>query len=281
MGSMGSGSRVIVERDVPLLAFERRMALAEVLKQNPVLTVDEVAERFGISTQTARRDLDELARQGLIRRTHGGAVARDQDPLSRERAFIARERERAVQKKAIAEVALSLVEPASTVIMDASTSVIFLARALPHDIALNVTVNALPIALELSERPNVTITTIGGELRRTSLSATGVAAEAALRRLFADCAFISVRGLSMQRGLTEASTSESALKEVMIGNAKRVVALVDSSKLGRTAFSFFAPVTALDVLITDDGADPRILAQLRESGLQVHVATVPDAGHVD
>ena len=94
-----------------------------------------------------------------------------------------------------------------------------------------------------------------------------------LRRLFADTAFISARGLSLERGLTEANPAESALKEIMIANATRVVALVDSSKFERTALSFFAPVGALDVVVTDAEADPRMLRGLRERGIDVRIAT--------
>ncbi len=94
-----------------------------------------------------------------------------------------------------------------------------------------------------------------------------------MRRLFADTAFISARGLSLQRGLTEANPAESALKEIMLANAARVVALVDSSKLGRTALSLFAPLERVDALVTDDEADPVILGRLREAGLEVYVAS--------
>lgn len=257
-----------------MLAIERRMALADLLAQNPVLTVNDLARQFDVSAQTVRRDFEYLQQRGLITRTHGGAVARDRDMLSLERAFTTREAERAAQKRAIADLALSLVVPGSTVIMDASTSVLYLARALPRDIELNVVVNSLPIALELGERPGISLTTTGGTVRSTSLSCTGPIAEASLRHLFADTAFISVRGLSLQRGLTEANPYESALKAIMVGNASRIVALVDSSKLEATAFSFFAPVTAIGTLVTDDGADPRFLARARERGLEVCVAAV-------
>jgi DeoR family fructose operon transcriptional repressor len=208
----------------------------------------------------------------LVTRTHGGAVARHRDVLSPERGFPIREAENAAQKRGIAACALPLVVPGSTVIMDASTTVLSLARILPPDIDLNVIVNALPIASELSNRPNVTLTLLGGTVRRTSYSSTGPLAEASLRRIFADTCFISVRGLSLQRGLTEANPAESALKELMIANSSRVVALVDSTKLGQTAFSLFAPVSAIDVLVTDSGADEGLLGQLRDLGLQVDVA---------
>jgi DeoR/GlpR family transcriptional regulator of sugar metabolism len=221
-----------------------------------------------------RRDFQYLEQRGLITRTYGGAVARNGDPLSHERTFLARDKERAAQKQAIARVALTLVEPGATVIMDASTTALHLARALPSDIELAAIVNALPVDMELSRRPHVALTMIGGTMRHTSFSFTGPIAEANLRRLFADVAFISARGLALQRGLTGANPFESALKEIMVANARRVIALIDASKLERTALSFFAAVTAIDVLVTDDGADLRVVAQLRERGLEVHVAPV-------
>jgi len=234
--------------------------------------VEDLARRFDVSTQTIRRDFQDLERRGLITRSYGAAVARAAGPLSREGAFGAREVERAAEKEAIARCALDLVVPGSAVIFDASTTVLALARLLPLDIELTAIVNALPVATELGRRPNVSTTTLGGTMRHTSLSCGGPIAEATMRRLFADTAFISARGLSPRRGLTEANPAEAALKEIMMANATRVVALVDSSKLGRTALSFFAPLERVNVLVTDDGADLETLGRLREAGLEIHVA---------
>ncbi len=258
-----------------MLGIERRRALAGLLTENSVLTVEDLAQRFDVSTQTIRRDFQDLERRGLLTRSYGGAVARSADtrgPLSREGAFGVREGERAAQKEAIARCALALVVPGSTVILDASTTVLALARLLPPDIELTAIVNALPVAMELARRLNVATTTLGGTLRQTSLSCSGPIAEATLRRLFADTAFISARGLSPERGLTEANPGEAALKEIMLANATRVVALVDSSKLGRAALNFFAPVARLDVLVTDDRADSVLIDLLRAGGTEVRVA---------
>ena len=255
-----------------MLAIERRRALVSLLDQSPVLTVEDLARRFDVSTQTIRRDFQDLERRGLLTRSYGGAVSRSADALSREGAFGAREVERATQKEAIARCALRLVAPGSTVILDASTTVLALARLLPPDIELTAIVNALPVASALARRPNVATISLGGTLRHTSLSCGGPIAEATMRRLFADAAFISARGVSPARGLTEANPSEAALKELMLANAARVVALVDSSKLGRAALSLFAPLKRIDTLVTDDEADPATLARLREAGLEVLVA---------
>ncbi len=257
-----------------MLAFERRMALAELLEQTPVLTVDVLAHRFAVSPQTVRRDLQYLEQKGLITRRYGGAVAREDDQSGRERAFLTRESEHMIQKRALAEAALDLVQPGTTVIMDASTTILELARVLSPSIQLTAVVNALPIGTELSRRSQVSLTMLGGTLRHTSLSFSGPIAENALRRLYVDTAFISVRALSLHHGLTEANVSEASLKEIMVRNAARVVTLADSTKLERTALSVFAPVEAISVLVTDDGANPQIVEQLREAGIEVRLACV-------
>jgi len=263
----------------PLLAIQRRLVLADLVKQNPVVTVEDLARRFSVSAQTIRRDFQLLERQGLLTRTYGGAITRADDRLrlSSERAFRAREEVKSAPKRAMAWLAADVVEPESTVIFDASTPVLQLARELPREIELTAIVNALPIATELTQYPNVILTMVGGTLRQTSFSFTGPIAEASLSRLFADSAFISARGLALQRGLTEANPSETALKEMMVANATRVVALIDSSKLGRSALSLFAPIAAVHVLVTDDGADPSMVEQLRALGVEVRVASAEDA----
>lgn len=252
------------------------MTLMTLAQQDPVVTVEDLARRFDVSAQTIRRDFQSLEEQGLLTRTYGGAISRSDGaaPLSHEAAFLARESEQAAQKRAMANEALKLVEDDSIAIFDASTSVLQLARALPQNIRLTAIVNALPIALELSRRSEVVLTFLGGTMRETSLSFTGPLSEVTLRKLYADTAFLSARGLSLNRGLTEANPYECSLKELMICNASRVIALADSSKLGRTALSSFASINEIDVLVTDDGADPEILAQLKNQDLDVRVAHV-------
>lgn len=259
-----------------LLGIERRMALADLVQRDPVVTVDNLARRFNVSPQTVRRDFQSLEERGLLTRTYGGAVTRPDSMLrlSHEAAFRAREDEHAAEKRAIASAAVRLVDPESIVIFDASTTVLQLARTLPVEIEITAIVNALPIAMELSRRRNVVLTSLGGTLRETSLSFTGPISEATLRRLFADAAFISARAFSLDRGLTEANPYESALKEMMVENSTRVIALVDSSKLGRTALRPFANVTDINVLVTDEGAHPDTVREIEDSGVEVVVAPV-------
>ena len=243
----------------------------DLLEEQDVFAVEDLARRFDVSTQTIRRDLRAMEVQGLLRRTYGGAVARGA-AHSLEHSFRSREEERKPQKEAIARAALARLVPGQTVMFDASTTVLYLARLLPSDFEGTAVINALPVGLELSRRHRLNVTFIGGTLRHTSLSFAGPLAEATLQRLFVDCAVISARGFSATHGLTEANPFEARLKELVVANAGRVLALVDSSKLGRASMMHFARVERVTTLITDSEAAQKEVDAIQACGVEVIVA---------
>ncbi|HVC79245.1 MAG TPA: DeoR/GlpR family DNA-binding transcription regulator [Chloroflexota bacterium] len=253
------------------MTAERRLALIDLLEEQDVFAVDDLARRFNVSTQTIRRDLRAMETQGLLRRTYGGAVTRGATH-SLEHTFFSRAEERRSEKEAIALAALPLLSPGQTIMFDASSTVLHLARHLPPDFEATAVINSLPIGLELGKRPRLNVTFLGGTMRHTSLSFAGPLAEATMHRLFVDCAVLSARGCSASHGLTEANPYEARLKELIVANAARVIAVVDSSKLGRAALMHFAPLDRVDTLVTDYDADPLILDSLRAHGMTIVVA---------
>jgi DeoR/GlpR family transcriptional regulator of sugar metabolism len=259
-----------------MIAAERRLALIDLLEEQDVFSVDALARRFAVSGQTIRRDLQSLEDQGLLRRTYGGAVARSGEH-GPELAFHTREEAYRPQKEAIAHAALAFVDRGQTIMFDASSTVLHLARLLPLDFQGTAVVNALPIGYELGRRHDINVTFLGGTLRHTSLSFAGPLAEATLRRLFVDTAVISAKGCSAVHGLTEANPYEAQLKELVVAKSSRVIALIDSSKLGKTALVQFAPVSCARILITDWEADLEAVDALRQCGVEVVVAEPPAA----
>lgn len=257
-----------------MITAERRLALIELLEEQDVFSVEMLSQRFGVSTQTIRRDLQALEDQGLVRRTYGGAIARS-NHSSHELAFHTREETNKPQKQSIARAAIGFVAPGQTLMFDASSTVLHLARLLPMEFEATAVVNALPIAYELSRRANLNVTLLGGTLRHTSLSFVGPLAEATLRKLFVDTAVISAKACSVTHGLTEANPFEAQLKEFVVAKSGRVLALIDSTKLGLTALVQFAPISCIQTLITDYGADPNTVEALRQSGLEVLVTDAP------
>jgi DeoR family fructose operon transcriptional repressor len=257
-----------------MISAERRLALIDLLGEQDVFSVEALARRFAVSTQTVRRDLRALEAQGLLRRTYGGAITRGNEPAP-ERAFHTRLDENGQLKEEIARAALHLLQPDQTIMFDASSTVLHLARLLPMDFTGTAVVNALPIAMELSRRSGLNVTFLGGTLRHTSLSFAGPLAEATLRRLFVDTAVISARGYSVAHGVTEANPYEAQLKELVVAKSQQVIALIDASKLGKAALMQVAPVDCVRVLVTDHSADPETVAAIRQCGVEVIVAPVP------
>lgn len=257
-----------------LLPAQRQMHLAGLLHGADGVSLDALARRFGVSTQTIRRDLILLERQGLVKRTYGGALTREALDRS-EPAFIARVSVKAAEKEAIARLAATLLRQQETVFLDASTTALALARLLPQDWSGEVVVTSLPAAMEVARHPNIRLTLIGGEFRHSSRSFGGPLAEAMLRDLCVTTAFISARGMHPERGLTEANSSEAAIKRILLPNAERAIALIDSTKLGVSATHRFAASARITTLITDSGADPDLVRALEALRMEVLVVATP------
>lgn len=258
-----------------LLPAQRHLQLATLLARSEVVTLDDLARRFGVSTQTIRRDLARFERQGLARRTYGGAITRQALDLS-EPAFVSREQTQAAQKRAIGAVAAAFLQPGTAVFLDASTTALMLARLFPDDWTGEVVVTSLPAAMELSSRPGIRLMVVGGEFRHSSRSFGGPLAEDTLRNLCVGTAFLSARAVHPRRGLTEAHIGEAALKRIIMANADRSVLLADSTKLGLTASHRFGDLADVDTLITDSAAPADIVGKLRACGPDVIIA--PDLG---
>lgn len=250
-----------------LLNEERRRAIREIIERNGRVLVTEVARQFQTSEVTVRKDLDILQSQGLVHRTHGGALpAREgalEDPALREKEKLHR-----AEKLRIAESAAQLVKEEQVVILDSGTTTTGIARALRNFHNLTIITNAINIAAELSGTPVEVILT-GGALRKNSFSLVGPIAEETLQRLNADILFLGVDGFDVYYGLSTPNLLEAKVNRVMIEIAKRAVAVCDSSKFGRRSLSLIAPTKALHEVITDRNIPKPDLRELRKMGMEV------------
>jgi DeoR/GlpR family transcriptional regulator of sugar metabolism len=235
----------------------------------------ELAEEFGVSEMTIRRDLETLEADGLARRVRGGAisvVSRAYEPPLAVRAATA-----SAAKAAIGAAAAALVNDGDTVIIDVGTTTLELARALHGRRGLTVVTASLPIAVELGNDPDIRVLVTGGQVRAGELSLTGGMAEDAFGALNCDLAFIGVAGICPVPGLTEYNPDDARVKRAAIAAARRSVVLADSSKLGRVAFATVAPLSAVDAVVTDAPAAHRAARDLAAAGAEVIEAKVPDA----
>ena len=253
-----------------LLNEERRRAILESLKRDGRVLVLELARRFNTSQVTIRKDLEVLHAQGLLHRTHGGALpAREgalEDPTLREKEKLHHK-----EKQRIATAAAGKVQEGQVVILDSGTTTTEIAKALRDFRNLTIVTNAVNIAAELSGSAIEVILT-GGTLRKNSFSLVGPIAEDTLRHLNADLLFLGVDGFDVHYGLSTPNLLEAKVNRVMVEVAKRKVAVCDASKFGRRSLSLIVPPTALDEVITDRGIPPADARALRKAGIEVTIA---------
>jgi len=245
---------------------ERLSAILEALANDGSVGVADLATQLDVSAATVRRDLEFLEHQRMLTRTHGGAVAQGvlyELPL---RYKSARHQE---EKKRIAAEAATRVTDGVAIGLTGGTTTTEVARAVIDRQRLTVVTNALNIASELAIRPNLKLVVTGGYARPESYELVGPLAEQALAGLNLDVVFLGVDGISPTAGITTHHEVEAHTNLALIERARHVVVVTDSSKIGLVAFAQICPIDRVHEVITDAGADRGLLAELRESGVDV------------
>lgn len=234
------------------------------------MSVAQLEQEFGISSMTVRRDLAELERQGMARRTHGGAVL--PDITAHEDSFTQRLETATEAKKALADAALRRIGPQETIFLDSSTTTYFVAQRIVEEGCRGLTVitNSLPVMdlLATSARADIELIGIGGSLRRLTRSYVGPVAVAAVRAHFADRVLLSVKGVARDGSLTDADPLEAEMKRAMISQASESVLLVDASKVAARGLSRIASVADLSAVLAY-GLSGSDVAPLRSPGVDL------------
>ena len=255
-----------------MLAVERRRFIAENVRSRGVVSVAEMAEALGTTEITLRRDLRAMAKDGLLVRTHGGAVL--PAPLGHEPSYYEKSGQAAVEKAAIARVAVEMVRPGDSILLGPGSTTLALARLLVTFPELTVVTNSLLVVQALMEAPRVEVILTGGSLRRSIHALVGPGAEDSVRALRASLAFISGNGFTAERGLSTPSPLVASIDRAIAGAAQQVVVLADHTKIGEETMCQTVPAAKVHTLITDSGASPAEIEAIRELGVQVRVANV-------
>ena len=244
---------------------ERLGRILELLARDGTVTVAELASELGVSDATVRRDLQALGEQRLLERSHGGAVAHG----TAHELPVRYRTGRSDEKRRIARAASELVRDGVAVGLTGGTTTTEVARMLVARQGLTVVTNALNIAVELAVRPDLKLIVTGGVARSASYELVGSMADATLRAVYVDVAFVGVDGVDAERGLTTQNEVEAATNRALMDRAKRTVVVADATKLGHVAFAEIAGIERADQLITNTGADAEQVERLRAAGLDV------------
>ncbi|MBR2870185.1 MAG: DeoR/GlpR transcriptional regulator [Clostridia bacterium] len=232
-----------------MLTLERQEEILAILQENKSATVDELASELFVSGATIRRDLRQMEKQGLIKRSHGGAMLYKSS--AEDSAFALREQENTSAKRTIANLATRLVSNGDSVFLDSSSTVGMLIPKLNFYDSLSVTTTGLRNALLLSETEHIKIYITGGQILNHSNSIIGSDTIDYISRMHADIAFMSCSGVDLKSGFTDTSIEQAKLKKKMRDGAKKVAMLVDSAKFNKTFLCTDFSFDEVDYIITD------------------------------
>jgi DeoR family transcriptional regulator of aga operon len=240
------------------------------------ITVQELVEQVGSSAPSIRRDLARLEKRGLVLRTHGGATLVEPllyEPFRHDTSFQARELRSAEAKRRIGVTAAELIGEKETIGLTAGTTTTQVGRALRHRRGVSVITNALNIGMELCNQPAIKTMLTGGTLAWAwTFALAGQSALNFLRDVYLDKAFISVTGFDLARGLTTLEPEEAAVSLAMIRNAKRVIVVADSKKIGNVSPALICPLSDIHVLVTDSDLPGKTHQELLDRGIEVILA---------
>jgi len=253
-----------------LLEAERQLGIINILQRNKTVQITMLSRMLGVSPNTIRRDLKKLEGNGVLRRTHGGAIANDS--FKAETAFETREDERRDEKSRIGLSAAQMIQDGETVIIDSGTTTMHIARNLSGKRSVIVITNSIRVANEFTDNERVQVIVTGGILRPLNRCLIGFWAEQFLEQFHVDKTFLSAGGIDLEAGLTDPNAFEIQVKNNIIRAGKEVILVADSSKFGKVELVPICPLSSVHKIITDSGIPPRYVSALSE--MEIKLITV-------
>lgn len=253
-----------------MLAEERRQRILQFIEKNGAATVGELSALMGVSLMTIRRDIAYLGSQGLVVKTHGGAVS-PRESTSAELRYDAKAKLKVAEKQRIGIEAAKLVADGETIMLDSGSTTYHIARNLKTKRELTVVTNDLIIAFELSKVPSISVLLAGGAVRPGIFSTVGPYTQDMLQQLSVDKVFLAADAVDLKRGILNSNPEEVPIKRLMLRAGREVILVVDHTKFSRLGLAFVCDIEDVDMVITDEGTPLEVVTTLRERGLVVRL----------
>ena len=258
------------------MSYERTKRLKNIvtlLLQKERMAVTEIAKILNVSGMTIRRDLQDLENDGHVKRTHGGAIIINPQPAFNDLYRVNEQTEKNVPEKSrIGMKAASFIEPNETIFFDSGTTTPFIAKSLNKDLPLTVLCYTFQTAAEFYYRENTNLILSGGYFNRDSNVFHSREGCDLIKNNRADKAFISAAGIDEGLGLTTYFYFEADIKKAMIGSAKQIILVTDSSKFGKISITYFASLGEVHTIITDDGLSDNYRNIVQDLGIELVIA---------
>ena len=250
-----------------MFAIERRGAILEQLSADGKVVVSELAVRFGVTEETVRRDIDKLAKEGLATKTYGGAVS-NVSPSS-DLPYNVRKRFNVDLKQNIAEKVASMINDGDRIMLDASTTAIYVTRKIKSKKNITVITNSVEILLELADKTGWTILSTGGTLKEGAFSMVGISAEKMVRGYHVDLAVCSAKGIDEKMGITDSNEKDSEMKRAIFASADKKLLALDSTKFDKISFVKVCDLEDIDIIVTDKAPSDAWQKRLSENGVKL------------
>ncbi|MCT8137062.1 DeoR/GlpR transcriptional regulator [Anaerobacillus sp. CMMVII] len=249
-----------------MLTNVRQAKIIEILNLKGAIKVVELSEQLQVTEKTIREDLDKLDEDGIIQRVRGGAILPDKGnsmlPINRRQTSFTTEKEE------IANKAFQLIEDGQTLLLDAGSTTLELAKLIINR-QLTVITNDIKIMFALMDAPSINLIGLGGMQRKGTSTVIGMTAIQMIHDFNIDLTFIGATGVDIEKGLSIFSYDEVELKKAMIKSAKEVALLADNSKFNRSALVSFASLVDVDFLVTNSKTDDSVLTEIGDMGVKV------------
>lgn len=254
-----------------MLAEERKLRIREILAAQRTVTVTSLMQALDVTTATIRRDLAILESEGVLIRSHGGAISRAAS-TDLQLSYEALQRSNRTEKQAIALEAEKLIQEGDTVFLEGSTTVFELACLLVNRMRLTVVTNSPPILDKLQQSPNIIVMSTGGELQKDTAYLSGAWTQQALSQIRVDKAILGISALDSEYGVSTTRPALAEIKKFLVRCARTRIALADHTKFGRQDFVHVGPLTDYDIIITDAAVPEEQVQACRKKGVQIMIA---------
>lgn len=249
-----------------MLAIERRNAILEKLQAERRVVVSELSQIYKVSEETIRRDLEKLENDGFVIKSYGGAVINENANV--DLPFNIRKKRNVISKQKIAEVISSRIKDGTSIMLDASSTAVYIAKALKERKNLTLITNSIEILIEMFDTPNVNVLSTGGAMREGSFALVGPQTDKMLKSYHVDVAIVSAKGFDLETGMTDTEELHANNKKTMLHAGREKVIAVDSSKFGKTAFTEIGTLEDISMVVTDAKPDEVWLQAFKEYGIE-------------
>lgn len=249
-----------------MLAIERRNAILEKLQAERRVVVSELSQLYKVSEETIRRDLEKLENDGFAIKSYGGAVINENANV--DLPFNIRKKRNVISKQKIAELISSRIKDGTSIMLDASSTAVYIAKALKERKNLTLITNSIEILIEMFDAPNITVLSTGGAMREGSFALVGPQTDKMLNCYHVDMTIVSAKGFDLEAGLTDSDELHANNKKTMLHAGREKILAVDSSKFGKTAFTEIGMLEDITTVVTDVKPDEVWLQAFKESGIE-------------